>query len=236
MNHKELAHDRLADHYDEVINHYDTNRRIEVLIDEFWAGVDLHGKLVLDAGCGAGHGTKRLLERGARVIAFDLGMNMVKTTRRKYTCLPTVGSVTCLPFAENTFQFIFSTEVIEHTPDPLLAIQEMLRVLKPDGHLVLSTPNWLWQLPVRAASMLRLRPFDGLENFVKPKELSAAAKQAGGIIQQHRGIHLLPFQLTFLQALNRRMDDFGAVLLPFMINQCIHVIKASGKEPPHSLR
>lgn len=222
---KELAHDRLAERFDEVINHYDTNRRIEVLVDEFLADFDLQGKLVLDAGCGAGHGTKRLVERGANVVSFDLGFNMVNVTRQKYPCFPSVGSVMALPFATNTFDIVFSTEVIEHTPTPLNALQEMVRVLKPDGHLVLSTPNWLWQIPVRIASALKLRPFDGLENFVKPAALRTSLENLGGVVIEHRGIHLLPFQLSMLHPLLRRFDTFGRPLLPLMINQCIHCKK-----------
>lgn len=221
MTNKQLAHDALAYRFDEVINQYDTHRRIEVLIDEFLATINLDGKMILDAGCGAGHGTKRLVERGAKVIACDLGLNMVTVTRQKYPCQPTVGSVMTLPFADSMFDVVFSTEVIEHTPNPLESVREMLRVLKPEGYLVLSTPNWLWQIPVRVASALKIRPFHGLENFVKPRDLAATVENSNGIILEHRGIHLLPFQFSILHPVIRKMDAYGKFLLPFMINQCI---------------
>jgi 2-polyprenyl-6-hydroxyphenyl methylase/3-demethylubiquinone-9 3-methyltransferase len=90
---------------------------------------------------------------------------------------------------------------------------------------VLSTPNWLWQLPVRLASRLKLRPYDGLENFMSPGALRRAVTQGGLSLARHKGIHLLPFQFAFLWPALRGLDRFGGALLPLMINQCIHATK-----------
>lgn len=220
-----LAHDRLAAQFDSLINPYDGARRLEVLIDEFLADVPLTNKLVLDAGCGTGRGTERLSQRGAKVIAVDLGLNLARYTRDRYACSPLVGSVLELPFPGNTFDIVYSSEVIEHTPDPQVVLQELYRTLKPGGHLVLSTPNWLWQWPVRLASLIGARPYDGLENFAKPSHVNQTLVNAGARIIEHRGIHLLPFQLSFLHPLLRGFDRYGATLLPLMINQCIHCVK-----------
>lgn len=97
----------------------------------------------------------------------------------------------------------------------------MVRVLKPNGYLSLSTPNLLWQTPVRIASKLGLRPYDGLENFISPKKLRDAILELNGKLVVHRGIHLVPFQFGFLNGFNRYMDRFGKSLLPLMINQAI---------------
>lgn len=222
---KALAHDRLVDEFDALMNEYDVKRRLEVLIDEFLQYEDLCGKLTLDAGSGTGHGSRRLSDKGAWVVSIDIGFNLVHRTRRRCKCAPTVASVLHLPFADNTFDIVFSSEVIEHTPFPLIAAAELYRVLKPGGHMILSTPNWAWQLPVRLASALRLRPYDGFENFVKPARLRGVLEEAGCQIVKHKGIHLLPFQLSFAQSLLRRIDDYGHFLLPIMINQCLHCTK-----------
>jgi hypothetical protein len=55
-----------------------------------------------------------------------------------------------------------SIKDIEHIPDPLTVIRELVRVLQVGGYLVLSTPNKLWHWPVRIAARLGLRPYDGL--------------------------------------------------------------------------
>ena len=222
---KSLTHDRLADQFDRLMNAYDVNRRLAVLIDEFLQDVDLAGKRVLEAGCGTGRGSERLVQAGALVSALDIGFNLARFTRQRCACAAVVGSVLDLPFPDDVFDVVFSTEVIEHTPDPLQAVLEMYRVVKPGGHLVVSTPNWLWQLPVRAASAVGLRPYNGFENFVKPAQLRHTLTHAGGQIIAHKGIHLLPFQITAIQPLLRQLDNFGTFLLPLMINQCIHCLK-----------
>ncbi len=222
---KSLTHDRLTDQFDGLMNEYDINRRLDVLINEFLKTIEMKDRLVLEAGCGTGRGSARLSSLGANVIALDIGMNLVNYTRQHCQCEPTVASVLALPFPNNTFDVVFSTEVIEHTPNPLQSVLEMYRTLKPGGHLVLSTPNWLWQAPVRLASAMKLRPYNGFENFVKPIDLRQTLISANGNVVAHKGVHLLPFQLTPIHPLLRKLDDYGDVLLPIMINQCIHCIK-----------
>jgi 2-polyprenyl-3-methyl-5-hydroxy-6-metoxy-1,4-benzoquinol methylase len=222
---KSLAHERPVGEFDGLMNEYDVSRRLEVLIDEFLQDEPLRDKLVLDAGCGTGRGSQRLSSEGARVIALDIGIGLVYHTLTRCECEPAVANVLQLPFPDDTFDVVLSTEVIEHTPSPLTAVLELYRVLRPGGHLTLSTPNWLWQLPVRLASALRLRPYDGYENFVKPSQLRAVLEHAGGKVIDHRGIHLWPFQLTYAHSLLRKIDKHGRYLLPIMINQCVHCIK-----------
>jgi 2-polyprenyl-3-methyl-5-hydroxy-6-metoxy-1,4-benzoquinol methylase len=225
INQRQLAHDRIADRFDDLMNEYDVARRLQTLIEEFLADVDLSGLLVLDAGCGTGRGTQALANQRADMVSLDLGFNLVKYTAARFTTRPLAGSVIDLPFADDSFDVVFSTEVIEHTPDPLAAAAEMYRVLKPGGHLVLSTPGWLWQFPVRLASWLKVRPYDGLENFVKAGDLRGRLAGLGAEVVKHKGIHLLPFQLGFLHPFLRYTDRFGEMLLPVMINQCIHCRK-----------
>jgi 2-polyprenyl-3-methyl-5-hydroxy-6-metoxy-1,4-benzoquinol methylase len=83
---RQLAHDRLANQFDDIMNPYDIQRRLQVLIDDFLGGMDLTGQLVLDAGCGTGRGTKHLNELGAEVVALDLGANLLQYTLSHTTC------------------------------------------------------------------------------------------------------------------------------------------------------
>jgi len=220
-----LAHDRLADRFDDLMNAYDLRRRLETLVDLFLDDDDLKGKRALDAGCGTGAGAARLGAKGAVVFAVDIGIELVRLTRSKSECSASVASLLTLPFQSNSFDVVFSSEVIEHTSDPLAATRELCRVLRPGGHLVLSTPNRLWQPPVRLASWLGVRPYDGLENFVWPRQLASEVGDASCIVIEQRGLHLLPFQLHCAQGLLEKLDGLGVQLLPLMINQCLHAVK-----------
>ena len=226
---RELAHDRLTARFDELMDDYDVARRTDVLVAEFLGPANVSGKLVLDAGCGVGGLTRALVAGGAHVVALDIGARLAATTRSRYRCDAIVGTITALGIAANTFDAVLSSEAIEHTPDPKAAVLELYRVVKPGGHLVVSTPNRLWQAPVRAASALGLRPFDGFENFLWPTQLRRVLERAGARVEQHRGLHLWPFQIRPLRRASRWVDRYGASLLPLMINQCIHCIKPHAK-------
>jgi 2-polyprenyl-3-methyl-5-hydroxy-6-metoxy-1,4-benzoquinol methylase len=223
----DLTHEYLADSFDQVMNTYDLKQRLKVLIDIFLSQIDLENALVLDAGCGTGHASKRLEKLAFKVISVDLGHQLLRLTEKNANTIPTQASILNLPFCENRFDLVFSSEVVEHTPQPLLAVQELWRVIKPGGWLALSTPNKLWEFPVRLASTLKLRPYDGYENFLRPAELNSFITNLGGIVIQHRGIHLLPFQIPLFNIINRQMDKYGATLLPVMINQAILCQKLS---------
>jgi len=221
---KQLAHDRLTDRFDDLMDDYDLGRRIELLVDRF-LGPAIRGKRVLDAGCGVGGVTRALVGKGGRVIALDIGRRLAAETRVRCGCPAVVGTLTATAFASGTFDIVLSSEAVEHTPDPGASVLELYRIVKPGGSLVLSMPNRLWQAPVRAASLVGLRPYDGYENFLWPRELRATLERAGADIVEHRGIHLWPFQIKPLRAVSRWVDRFGDRLLPLMINQCLHCRK-----------
>jgi 2-polyprenyl-3-methyl-5-hydroxy-6-metoxy-1,4-benzoquinol methylase len=221
---KELTHDRLASRFDELMDDYDLGRRTEVLVDDFLRG-DLRGRLVLDAGCGVGGLTRALVAKGARVIALDIGPALAAETRTRCGCAVVVGTLDALPFPAGTFDVVFSSEAIEHTTAPARSILDLYRVVKPGGHLALTTPNRLWQGVVRAASAVGLRPYDGFENFLWPAALRRTLVRAGAQVAEHRGLHLWPFQIKMLHPISRRVDRLGSALLPLMINQCIHCRK-----------
>ena len=148
---RELTHERLTARFDELMDDYDLGRRVETLVKDFLGG-DLRGKLVLDGGCGVGGLTKALVAGGARVVALDIGPSLAATTRARYGCAAVVGTLSAIGLAADSFDVVFSTEAIEHTPDPRRSVAELYRLVKPGGHLAITTPNRLWQAPVRAAS------------------------------------------------------------------------------------
>jgi 2-polyprenyl-3-methyl-5-hydroxy-6-metoxy-1,4-benzoquinol methylase len=143
MNDKMYFYDKFANEFDSKMNMYDTNRRLDVFYNELLIE-NIEGKKLLDAGCGTGWFSKYAFDRKAIVTSMDVGENLLSQVAKKCDSERVVGSILEMPFEDNSFDIVVSSEVIEHTPDPLSAIVEIFRVLKPGGTVILSTPNRLW--------------------------------------------------------------------------------------------
>jgi 2-polyprenyl-3-methyl-5-hydroxy-6-metoxy-1,4-benzoquinol methylase len=219
---KVYFYENIAENFDELMNSYDVHRRVEVLFDELLT-IDLHGKRVLDLGCGTGFFSRRARERGADVVSVDLGPGLLKQVMAKAHVVPVAGNALALPFRDASFDVVVSSEMIEHTTDPMQAVREMARVLKPGGPLALTCPNRAWLWLVNLATVLKLRPFQGYENFPSFNLLAQMVRATGLSIAHHRGLHAWPFQIGALQGLSRRVDrSFGSGPWGhWMINQAI---------------
>ncbi len=105
------------------------------------AGSDKKGSKVLDLGCGDGRTGKKLLDQGFKVYACDMD---VKRFEFKVVIPFKAGNLNDpLPYENNTFDYVVFMEVIEHLYNPQHVISEIMRVLRPGGRLILSTPNIL---------------------------------------------------------------------------------------------
>ena len=213
-------YESIASNFDSIVNMYDTNKRIDVIFNELLP-LDLNNKELLDAGCGTGWTSLKASERGATVTSMDVGPDLLEQVKKKCKTKCVVGSVLNLPFKDNTFDIVVSTEVIEHVTDPYLAIREMYRVLKPGGVLALTTPNRFWYWSVFLANFLNLRPYQGFENWLSTVHLLAAVRQSGFSIQKIRGIHSFPFHFSFLHGLLDFMDKYHRFFDRNMINQSV---------------
>ncbi len=95
---------------------------------------------VLDLGCGPGALAVPLAFDGREVVAFDLSVEMVVAAKQKLRNAPSasfcVGDAVALPFADETFDVIVSTGVLEYVPSIERALAELVRVLRPGGSLV----------------------------------------------------------------------------------------------------
>ena len=107
--------------------------------DSTWKPDSLKGKLVLDAGCGAGRFADIVAAHGATVVAVDLSAAVEacqKTTaiyEGRVHCLQ--ASLTNLPLRFEVFDSIYCMGVIQHTPKPQTIIRTLPRYLKPGGKL-----------------------------------------------------------------------------------------------------
>lgn len=105
------------------------------------SAADFAGKLVLDAGSGAGDQSRWLLDQDAEVVSIDLS-SAIEVVARKLRLRPgwvgVQGDVTMLPFADGLFGLSYCEGVIQHTRDSARTVRELHRVLKPGG-LILAT-------------------------------------------------------------------------------------------------
>src|SRR5690606_15539537 len=115
----------------------------------------------------------------------------------------------------------------EHTPAPAVAVRSMTEVVESGGWISLSTPNLVWQPVVRTASFLRLRRFDGYENFSTFRSLTRELEAGGFEVEESRGLHPWPFQLP-LHGLARLVEERCQIAKAGMINLCVFARKRQG--------
>lgn len=116
------------------------------------------GDLLLDMGCGGGRHAFEAARRGARVVALDYSAAELKDVTGLFAAMQdsgevpqgpgtlaatTNGDALALPFADDTFDRIVASEVLEHVTDDGQALTEVFRVLKPGGTLAATVPSWL---------------------------------------------------------------------------------------------
>ena len=105
------------------------------------------GKTVLDAACGEGYGTALLASASSHVTGIDISGEAVLRAKQNYSHFDNIefieASIAKLPMADHSVDVIVSFETIEHVPEDIQwkFLDEIARVLKEDGILVMSTPN-----------------------------------------------------------------------------------------------
>jgi ubiquinone/menaquinone biosynthesis C-methylase UbiE len=107
------------------------------------AGIEkTKGKRVLEIGCGCGSEAERFARAGAHYTAVDLTNAAVSITQRRFQLAGlegrfTQGDAENLPFADGSFDLVYSHGVLHHTPDTARTIREVHRVLAPGGRAVI---------------------------------------------------------------------------------------------------
>ena len=106
--------------------------------------VNLAGKKVLVDGCGIGMYVKGISRFTDRVFGLDIEVERV--TEGAHNGVPSLLAAVCerLPFADASFDVVFSHEVLEHVEDDLQACREMVRILRPGGRVAIFVPNRLY--------------------------------------------------------------------------------------------
>lgn len=143
------------------------------------------GAAVLEAGCGEGYGADLLAGVAERVLGLDYDALTAAHVARRY---PRVGvaraNLVAPPVPDARFDAVVSLQVIEHLWDQELFLRECLRVLRPGGRIMVSTPNRLTFSPGRDTP---LNPFHTRE--LAPGELAGLVAAAGFTDVELLGLH-----------------------------------------------
>ncbi len=176
----------------------------------------LHGKQVIDVGCGGGILAEAMARKGAQVTGIDLVEKSLKVAQLhglesgvsvRYEQIATEDMAQREP---GQFDVVTCMEMLEHVPEPESVVQACSALAKPGGWVVFSTLNrnpksFLFAI-VGAEYVLRLLPRGTHEysKFIKPSELSRAARNAGLELVELIGMTYNP--ITKVYALGRDTD------------------------------
>ena len=119
--------------------------RYEHLARYRFAAQFVESRIVVDCACGTGEGTVHFLQSGAsQIYAFDVSESSIEEARqhcRSNSVAFQVSDALQLPLPDESADIFVSLETIEHIKDDVAFVKEIVRVLKPKGLLICSTPN-----------------------------------------------------------------------------------------------
>ena len=137
--------------YDKYRDHINTPAFMDML-------PDVTGLRGLDVGCGEGHNTRLVAQKGARLTALDIAGRFVRYAQEQEALEPLGiaylrASTVEMPLADASFDFVMATMSMMDVPEQDRAIREVVRVLKPGGffqfsilHPCFMTPRFKWVL------------------------------------------------------------------------------------------
>lgn len=137
------------------------------LIDEMGP---FRGERLLDVGCGNGAQTLRFLDRFGSVVGLDiveehlLVLNRALADATPSNCHRVLYDGSRMPFRDGDFDAVVSIETLEHVANEKQQLDEIHRVLRPGGTLVMSVPNKWWVFETHGAN-LPLLPWNRVPFF-----------------------------------------------------------------------
>jgi len=147
--------------------------------------INLDGKYILDCGCGSGDYVVEFLKYSSNVFGIEYNGDKVRAFKSLniYPDKVTFGNVEHLNFENDKFDMVFVNEVLEHVSNERMALEEIRRVLKPYGIMMLFSPNRFYPFETHGIKIRK-------NNFVLP--------------------HLVPFIPYIPLTLGNRIFVYGA--------------------------
>lgn len=195
---------------DRFANHRLSTTRF--LADSRWPANWLKGKLILDAGCGAGRFSDVAATLGARVVAVDLSDAVIAARENTLGHDNRVdviqASLFRLPLRTEAFDGVFCMGVIQHTPDPERVITRLPNHLKPGGRLAYNFYEIDWHTrlqPIKYALRLLTRRLSNSVNERLSWALVAAFFPLSWLLSHVRFVRIINVMLPICATHNREL-------------------------------
>lgn len=187
--------------------------------------------LILDLPCGRGFYLNMFrYVSGCRLIGADLDGEVIQKARRNVGHLPDIllnrADIYALPYADNTFDAVILSEVLEHIDRDVDGLREIYRVLRPGGVVAITVPHAnypFWWDPINKTletlfnTHIQHGPLAGIwANHVRlytPEQLRTAATRAGFIIEVERAFthYSFPFIHNLVYGIGKPLLESGAL-------------------------
>lgn len=179
------------------------------------------GERALDVSCGTGHYALELAGRGARVVGVDPSVGMLAVAQAKaqpagLAVLLGRADPAHLPFPAESFDLVTAVLMLEFAPSPQAVVDEMVRVLRPGGRLVIGALNkWsLWAF-IRRVKALFVPSVWREAAFFSRRDLGRLLSSAGCENPHWRSvIYFPPFNWPWLLDRGRALERIGQRLSP----------------------
>ena len=171
---------------------------------------NLQGKLVLEAGCGAGRFTEILLKKGPSLVSSDLS-SAVEVNIENFPVsnkhIVIQADINDMPFADETFDVVICMGVIQHTPSPEQTIENLYKLVKKGGYLVIDHYNFAISFFFRLASVYRW--------FLRKKPSSYTIPYTMKLVKRYLPLHKKVSGSRFLTLLLNRVSPVATYYRAF---------------------
>lgn len=145
MNTKEYYFEYLkrTNRFPQSIYHRAKHNMVQKMFDSIATG-----SLALDAGCGVGNITTKYCNKYS-IVGIDEQLLSIQFCHNFHSGKYIQASLYNIPFADNSFDLVLFLDAIEHFTQPIMALKELARVLKPDANILICTMNYaspLWTI------------------------------------------------------------------------------------------
>jgi SAM-dependent methyltransferase len=209
----------VAKHWDETLDYDEINSKTDSYFRRFTDSAPLftlpNNSRVLDIDCRTGNGSAFFAKKYKSCYFTGLAVSplfesLARRTFDTENVQGETGVFESLPIAFENYSFdaILCYETIEHMPCPEDFVEELARLTKPGGLLVLTTPNILWGPIHLLAPILGLHHSEGPHRMLSRRRIRRIFENNNFLIKKERTFVLVPAGPKFLLSLGKALERF----------------------------